>query len=211
MNRKLSTAVFAVATTGALVLAGCSSSSSDTASSTTSSVAASPTGIPASRAHNDADVSFAADMVPHHAQAVVMADMAAAQATNAQVKSIAADIKAAQNPEITKMNRWLVGWGQPAPTTSSSSDMGGMDMGGTGTGMMSTADMTTLSKATGAAFDRMWVQMMITHHNGAIAMAKTELSAGTNLDAKALAQSITTSQTAQIAQLNDILAQLPAA
>lgn len=77
-------------------------------------------------------------------------------------------------------------------------------------GMMSDADMAGLDKASGAAFDRMWVQMMTTHHQGALTMAHTELAGGQNPEAKALAQSIITNQTQQIQQLKTLLSALPA-
>lgn len=204
MNRKLSTAMLSVATAGALVLAGCSSSGSNSAAGPTSPAAASPTGTPASGPHNTADVSFATDMIPHHTQAVQMADLALTQATSAEVKTLATQIKAAQDPEIQTMSGWLAGWGENVPSGSSS--MGGM---GSGTAMMSDADMTARGAARGAAFDRMWVSMMISHHTGALEMAKTELSSGQNPDAKALAQSITTSQTAEITTMRQLQTTLP--
>lgn len=215
MNRKLSTAVLSVATAGALLLAGCSSSGDNPSSGPNSSAAASPTGTPTSGPHNAADVSFATDMIPHHAQAVQMADMAFTQATSAQVKTLATAIKAAQDPEIATMSGWLAGWGENVPSTSSS--MGGTGMGGTdhsmgsGTGMMSEADMTALGAAHGAAFDRMWVSMMITHHTGALEMANTELADGQNADAQSLARSIVTSQTAEITTMKQLLSTMPSA
>ena len=208
MNRKLSTVVFSIATAGVLVLAGCSSSGTDSAAGSSSSAAASPTGTPASGPHNTADVTFATDMIPHHSQAVEMADMALKQATSTEVKSLATQIKAAQDPEIQTMSGWLAGWGAPVPAASM--DMGGMDMG-SGTGMMSDADMTKLGAARGAAFDQMWVSMMIEHHTGALDMAKTELASGQNPDAKALAQSIVTSQTAEITTMKQLQTTLPSA
>ena len=210
MNLKLSAVLLSAATATTLVLAGCSSSGSDSASGTTNSSAASPTGTPASGPHNAADVTFATDMIPHHSQAVEMADMALKQATSAEVKSLATQIKGAQDPEIQTMSGWLAGWGAPVP--ASSMDMGGMDHSmGSGTGMMTDAQMTELGNASGAAFDRMWVSMMIEHHTGALDMAKTELADGQNADAKALAQSITDSQTAEISTMNQLLTTLPSA
>ncbi|MDQ2838864.1 MAG: DUF305 domain-containing protein [Actinomycetota bacterium] len=164
---------------------------------------------PAVGAHNQADIAFATEMIPHHRQAVQMADMALTQATNADVKTLAQAIKAAQDPEIVQMSGWLAGWQQPVPAVSSSGMDGMGGMGQTGVGMMSDADMTSLGKATGAAFDRMWVSMMIRHHQGAVSMATTEESTGQNPDAKKLAQSIVTSQTAQITQLTALLSKLP--
>ena len=99
------------------------------------------------------------------------------------------------------MSGWLAGWGQPAPEGGMSGDMEGMDHGG----MMSAADMDALDASTGSAFDRMWVEMMIEHHQGAVEMAQTELSDGQNADAKALAQTIISTQTAEIATLTKLL------
>lgn len=197
----------ALAATATIALTGCSSSGSSRATSPTSS--GSSTGTATSAMHNQADVAFATEMIPHHAQAIEMANMGATQATNPTVKSLAASIKKAQDPEITEMSRWLKTWGQPIPSTSMSSGMDGMAMGSSGTGMMSATDMAALGKATGASFDRMWVTMMITHHQGAVSMATAELRAGSNPDAKALAHSIISSQNAQIEQMQTLLTRLP--
>ncbi|QRP49090.1 DUF305 domain-containing protein [Amycolatopsis sp. FDAARGOS 1241] len=67
--------------------------------------------------------------------------------------------------------------------------------------------MQKLQQAGGTAFDRMFLQMMVTHHQGAVAMAKTELASGSSPDAKALAQRIIDSQTAEIAQMQQMLGQ----
>jgi len=128
-----------------------------------------------------------------------MAEMAATNATNTEVKTLAASIKAAQAPEITQMSGWLTGWAQPVPDTTMGN--GGMAMGD---GMMTDAEMTKLSHATGPAFDRMWLQMMIKHHQGAVAMATTELASGSNGDAKKLAQAIITSQKAEITTMQKL-------
>lgn len=216
MKRHLIT--IAAATAAVAVLAACSSNSTTRAghpSMPASGMSASgmpmttgsdASATPAVGAHSQADIAFATQMIPHHRQAVQMADMALTRATNADVKTLAQTIKAAQDPEIVQMSGWLAGWPQAIPS-SSTNGMGGMDH--TGTGMMSDADMTGLSKATGAAFDRMWVSMMIRHHQGAVTMATTEQSTGQNPDAKKLAQSIITSQTAQITQLTALLSKLP--
>lgn len=193
----------AFATAATIALTGCSTKATSPTSSGSSNGAAT------SAAHNKADVAFATDMIPHHAQAIEMADMAATQATNSTVKSLAVAIKKAQDPEITEMSGWLKTWGQPVPSASMSGGMGGMNMG-SGTGMMSATDMAALAHATGATFDRMWVTMMITHHQGAVSMATTELSNGSNHDAKTLARSIVSSQNAQIQQMKNLLTQLPA-
>ena len=161
--------------------------------------------------HNDQDVSFATDMVPHHQQAVEMADLAAARASDATVKALAARIKAAQDPEIRTMQGWLSDWDK-------ASDMGGMDHGGgssmaggsDGMGMMSDADMGALKAASGTAFDRMFLTSMISHHTGAIEMAKTEQAKGKHQPAKDLAKTIQDTQAQEIAEMQQILAGLPA-
>lgn len=169
--------------------------------------------------HNAADVTFATDMIPHHAQAVVMAGMAASTATNTDIKTLAAAIKAAQGPEIATMSGWLAGWGQTVPTSgghdmsamggSTGSSMGGSTAGGSTGGMMSDQEMAGLGNATGGAFDRMWLQMMTRHHQGAVSMARTQLAAGQNPAATSLAQSIIDGQTAEIATMTRLLATLP--
>ncbi len=154
-------------------------------------------------AHNTADVTFATDMIPHHAQAVEMADMALTTATDPEIKTLATAIKGAQDPEIVKMTGWLKDWNAPVPQTGAG-HMTGMAMDG----MMSDAEMSDLGKATGKAFDTMWVAMMTRHHQGAIAMANTELTSGQSSDAKTLAQQIITGQTAEVATMAAIAKRL---
>jgi uncharacterized protein (DUF305 family) len=150
--------------------------------------------------HNEQDMAFVQAMIPHHQQAVDMAGMAEKHATDAKVKDLAARIKGAQDPEIQKMTDMYEQWGE------SMEDMPGMDHGSghggaSGPGMMSDKEMQQLEKAKGAAFDRMWVQMMIKHHQGAVDMAQDELDKGGNADAKALAQQILDTQQAEIKEM----------
>lgn len=77
-------------------------------------------------------------------------------------------------------------------------------------GMMSEADMDRLMKSSGTAFDRMWMEMMILHHEGAVEMARSELATGKDAAVKRLAQAIIDSQTTEIATMNSLLAKLPA-
>ncbi len=188
-NRR--TAFVGVALLGALTLSACGSTSRSTTSSGSTS---------ANTAHNSADVAFSTDMIPHHAQAVEMADMALATATNAGIKTLATAIKGAQAPEIATMSGWLKGWGAPVPSSDHSTS--GMHMGGaSGMGMMSEDEMTALGKAAGAEFDRMWVDMMTRHHQGAIEMAGTEIKDGQDAASKALATTIIAAQTKEVATM----------
>lgn len=162
---------------------------------------------PATGAKAPADIAFATDGIPHHAQAVEMANMALAQATGAKVKAVALKIKAAQGPEITLMAGWLRGWGAPIAATAGGHEMAGM--GEKAEGMASAQEMTDLRRATGAAFDRMWLRSMVRHHEGAVAMARTELEVGTNPQARKLAQSIIDGLSAEIAEMKLILDGMP--
>jgi uncharacterized protein (DUF305 family) len=197
-----------LATAGALVatitLAGCGSSSgghdmgSMSSPSTSAAPSTSSSGTPAAGAHNDADVMFAQMMIPHHRQAIEMADMILAkQGISSEVTALATGIKGAQTPEIDQMTGWLVGWGQSG---TPSMDMG-HDMGGT----MSQADMDALHKAAGKDAEKVFLTGMITHHQGAIDMAEDELANGQNPDAKKLAQSVSDTQQVEIDKMNQLL------
>mgnify|MGYP002395344068 FL=1 len=83
-----------------------------------------------------------------------------------------------------------------------SSDMGGMSMAG----MMSEQDMANLTDATGEDFDRMWLGMMIAHHQGALAMANQVLTTTTDADVKKLAEAVVAGQTAKITTMQNLLA-----
>ncbi len=154
--------------------------------------------------HNGADIMFAQQMMAHHSQAIDMAKMAATQASSPKVKALAATIEAAQTPEINMMKAWLTDW-NASTTDSSMSGMSGMDHSSSTPGMMSDSDMQKLSGMTGSPFDKMFLTMMIGHHNGAITMAKDELAKGQYGDALGLAASIQVTQQGQVKQMQDLL------
>ncbi|WP_435107099.1 DUF305 domain-containing protein [Nocardiopsis synnemataformans] len=147
---------------------------------------------------NDADVSFAQMMIPHHEQAVEMSELAEARAGE-DVRGLAAEIEAAQGPEIDQMTGLLESWGEEPMD-----DMGGMDHDGMD-GMMSEDQMADLEQAEGDAFDTMFLEMMVQHHEGAITMAETEIEQGVNPEAQELAQEIVDAQRTEIEQMNDML------
>ena len=150
--------------------------------------------------NNAQDASFAANMISHHRQAIEMAELVSGRSSNAKVIALAERIKAAQAPEIETMSGWLKSWGMTVPE-----DMSGMDMGGSMPGAMSEADMQKLSGMKGAEFDEMFLTMMISHHEGAIEMANTEVASGKNAQAKELAQKVISDQTAEIAEIRSLL------
>ncbi|MEV6239178.1 DUF305 domain-containing protein [Lentzea sp. NPDC051838] len=142
-----------------------------------------------------ADVTFAQDMVPHHEQALEMAKLVPSRSSNDQVRGLAQRIEKAQDPEITRMNGWLKEWGAEQKSHE------GHDMAG----MMNDEDMAKLEKATGADFDKQWLDLMIKHHEGAVEMAKTELADGKDAEAKKLAQAIIDGQQQEITEMKDLL------
>jgi len=154
---------------------------------------------------SDADISFAQLMIPHHQQAVEMADLALARQTSPEVKTLAEQIKGAQDPEISMMSGWLQAWGAPMEMGDDhgSHEMGGMTM----SGMMTDEDMQALNDATGADFDQMWLQMMIAHHQGAISMADQVKAESSNADVTALADAVIAGQTTEIDTMKQLLAQ----
>ena len=150
--------------------------------------------------HDKADVTFATQMIPHHQQAVEMAEMAPSHGAGPEVLDLAKRIKAAQGPEIKQLNGFLDAWGEDShPMSGDMSDMG-MD------GMMSTQDMRELSTAQGAAFDSLFLTQMVQHHEGAVKMARTEQSDGKSEEAIDLAASIEKGQTAEITEMKKLLA-----
>lgn len=143
------------------------------------------------------DVEFAQMMIPHHEQAVEMADLALQNdSASADVKALATQIKAAQDPEIKQMTVWLSQWG----AAESSGPMGH----GSG-GMQDDQDMTALKDASGADFDRMWLTMMIAHHQGAVTMAQDVLATTAHAGVKEMANAIVKGQQSEIAAMQGML------
>lgn len=151
---------------------------------------------------NDTDVMFAQGMIPHHAQALEMAQLAEGRDAGPEVADLAAQIESAQDPEIQLMTGWLEDWDQAVPDLAI--DHSAMDHGN---GMMTADQMAALDDATGDEFDEMFLELMIEHHEGAIAMSETELSEGANEKAKELAQEVIDAQQAEIDQMREFLEQ----
>jgi uncharacterized protein (DUF305 family) len=194
--------VVAPVAASALLLSACGSDSSSNSAESSSTQATEVSGD-----FNDADVLFAQGMIPHHEQAVEMAALALdpAAGAGAEIQALATEIQAAQDPEIDLMTQWLQGWGQPMdmPGMEGMDDMAGMEGMD---GMMSAEDMDNLATLSGAEFDTAWVEMMIAHHEGAIAQAQTVQAAGSNPDVLLLAEQIIAAQQAEIDQMKALLA-----
>lgn len=190
---RLRTIVVSVVT-GVVLLAACGS---DHGGHSAASVEVSP-----DAAFNAADVMFAQGMIPHHQQAIEMADMALDPAVGAgpEVLDLATRIKAGQDPEIAQMTTWLADWDQPtAMDLSDGHTMDGMD------GMLSSDEMKDLAALSGAEFDTAWMEGMIRHHEGAITMAEDVAAQGKQPEVKALAEQIIAAQRAEIDEMRALL------
>ena len=156
-------------------------------------------------AHNAQDVSFAQGMIPHHQQAIEMAELADGRAASTQVKDLAARVEKAQGPEITTMTGWLKSWDEKVPESMPGMDHSGMAGMDGMAGMMDSADMDKLKKASGKDFDSMFLTMMVEHHEGAVEMATTEKAKGEYKAATAMAGDIVTAQNAEISEMKKLL------
>lgn len=153
---------------------------------------------------NDADVAFTREMISHHRQAIVMAQLAEDRAADPRVLDLAGRIRASQAPEIDTFLGWLADWG-----VAGGMGPGGGGMGHGGDGMMSPGDMQALMAASGEEFDRLFLEQMIEHHAGAVEMAETEIADGRDPDVIELAGTIRDSQTAEIEEMEQLLTELP--
>lgn len=146
---------------------------------------------------NMSDVMFVQMMIPHHEQAVEMAELAPGAGASPEVQELAAEIAAAQGPEITQMEAMLDRWGVGQMMDHSGHQMAGM---------VSDADMDRLRATSGAEFDRLFLELMIAHHEGAIDMAQDPLANGEDPELRTLLEAIVEAQTAEIAQMQQMLA-----
>jgi uncharacterized protein (DUF305 family) len=151
--------------------------------------------------HNDADIAFIAEMTPHHQGAVQMAELVATRAESPEVKELAVKIIAAQDPEIEMMNKMATAWGVDLEEAAA-------EHGGAHGAMMGEDDTAALEPLSGAEFDREFLTRMVVHHEGAVEMAETLLADGLNPQAKQMAADIMESQTAEIEEMNTLLADL---
>ncbi|WP_030528808.1 DUF305 domain-containing protein [Phycicoccus jejuensis] len=188
----------------ALALAGCSGDHDATAGSPMHQGSMHPTSGTTSMAdpsadHDQADVMFSMMMVPHHEQALEMAELVPSRSDDPALRDLAQRIEQEQQPEIDRMRGWLYSWG-----AGSASGMG--SMGHSMTGMMSESDMAELASLKGAAFDRRWLTMMVEHHEGAIEMAQDVLRSGRHTGTRDLAGAVIETQQREIDEMTAMLA-----
>ncbi|MFI6918700.1 DUF305 domain-containing protein [Nonomuraea spiralis] len=157
------------------------------------------TAVPAPTA-NAADITYVQDMVLHHRQALDMAILAPTRADSTKLKSLADRIKAAQGPEIQFMSTWLTQQGQKVPDHHAAHG----DM----PGMATPEQMAALKAAKGKDFDRLFLELMIKHHLGALEMSEKVLTDGSHIKIEELATDVSVTQTAEIRRMQEMQAAL---
>jgi uncharacterized protein (DUF305 family) len=149
------------------------------------------------------DRAFVREMIPHHQMAVEMARVARMQATHQRIKTTAQDIITAQTSEISRLKEIATRLGVKVSTTSPTHERMMRDaetLGMTMDDMGMEMDMSELDGA--KPFDRMFIDMMITHHRGAIRMARAELSKGTDAGLRTIARAIVSAQKREVIEMN---------
>ncbi|MET9519233.1 DUF305 domain-containing protein [Streptomyces sp. NPDC002994] len=145
---------------------------------------------------NGADFTYARMMIEHHGQALVMTELAPKRADSAKVKGLAERIAGAQGPEIAAMRGWL-------DNNGGKKHKGGHDHGAM-PGMATDKQLAQLRAAEGKDFDRLFLKLMITHHQGAVDMATEVLSQGNNVQVEEMATDVLAQQTAEIGRMRDM-------
>ncbi|PZG15004.1 DUF305 domain-containing protein [Nonomuraea aridisoli] len=148
-----------------------------------------------------ADVRFAEGMIPHHRQALEMTSLVEARTTTETVRSLARRITAAQTPEINAMTRWLTELGRTPPAGHAHTHADGY-------GMATEEELNALRAARGTAFDRLFLQLMTRHHEGAVKMAGEQLASGRDQRMRLLARDVYTGQGIEIGRMREALESL---
>ena len=156
-----------------------------------------------------ADVAFMQSMIGHHAQAVKMVALLPERTTRADMRMLGLRIEVSQSDEIRMMQRWLQARGHPLPGAHAHHAESGAAM----PGMLTPAEMAALSAATGAQFDRLFLEGMIRHHEGALAMVEALFAtpgAGQEAEIFAFASEVDADQRMEIARMRAMLQSLGA-
>jgi uncharacterized protein (DUF305 family) len=154
-----------------------------------------------------ADARFLQQMIVHHSQAIVMVEAVLSDLTDPQVRSIASRIADEQRPEITAMTTWLEGRGQSVPPEATNPNLIDHDSHSM-PGMASGADVQRLASATGPGADRLFLDLMVRHHEGAISMVEAHSPNATDVQVEKTAAEIFSTQGKQIGQMREMLDRL---
>jgi uncharacterized protein (DUF305 family) len=151
-----------------------------------------------------ADVAFMQGMMAHHAQALEMTALVPSRTSREDMKKLALRIEVSQADEIKMMEQWLQARGQDVPGPHALHMHGAMLM----PGMLTPQQMARLAEAKGAEFDRLFLEGMIQHHGGALAMVRDLLStagAGQQVEIFAFASDVDADQRMEIARMGAML------
>lgn len=210
MRNRIAVAITAVMAAGAL--AGCSGGADpEAAPSRTVLVPGSPgepnetkvAGPREAAPPTTAEVVFVQMMIPHHAQALEMSALAPDRASDERVRSLASRIDTAQKVEIAAMRSWLER--NPKAVLKAHGRNHGAHTTGM-PGMATPQQIEQLRDARGAAFDELYLTLMITHHQGAITMVKDVLGKGTDVTVQEMARDVESTQLAEIGRMRALLA-----
>jgi uncharacterized protein (DUF305 family) len=163
------------------------------------------------RRHTAADAEFFRHMIGHHAQALQMTRLVPTRSSRDDLKLLAQRIDVSQQDEIALMRQWLQQRGEslPAPDAHHHAAMG---HGQLMPGMLTAAELERLEKATGTEFDRLFLEYMIRHHDGAITMVRNLFGtqgAVQETETYRFATDVEADQRAEIARMRALLAKLP--
>jgi uncharacterized protein (DUF305 family) len=167
--------------------------------------------------YSDADVEFMSGMIPHHAQAVIMAGWAPSHGARPDVAVLCERIVVAQRDEIASMQTWLHDRGLPVPDATSTRhkmDVNGMTHEMLMPGMLTDEEMAELDRARGPEFDRLFLIGMIKHHQGAIDMVDVlfkSYGAAQDETVFKFASDVYADQSTEIARMNEMLGNQPRA
>jgi uncharacterized protein (DUF305 family) len=155
---------------------------------------------------NDFDAKLATDMIAHHRQALDMTSLAPTRGEGQQVKAIAARIHDEQEPEIELLETWLKDRGYAVPETPGADAHGHDDSAHEGMpGMATNEQMDALAAAKGEEFDRMFLEMMIRHHQGALTMLGEWAGKGSEIKMQEIGAEINVTQIGEIRRMEDML------
>ncbi len=201
-----------ISTVGALavIAAGCATA---TQQSTSPSPAAPATADRGRAAYTADDVAFMTGMIHHHAQAVVMASWAPTHGASQSVRAMCERIVVGQRDEIVLMERWLRERHEPVPDTGGGPShhmMPGMDHSTMMPGMLTDEQLAQLDRARGPEFDRLFLQFMIQHHQGAVTMVNQLFGSGSGEEETVfrIASDVYADQTTEIDRMQKMLAAL---
>jgi len=158
--------------------------------------------------NDSAEAGFARDMIVHHSQAVEMSEIVRDRTENDLIKTLATDISLTQQAQIGQMQGWLNLWG--LPVTGTEPAMAWMDMSTEGRmpGMASQEEINRLRNLPPEDADRLFLKLMIPHHEAAIPMANAMLTRTSNPAVERFAEAVIASQTAEIKAMRDMLRQM---